>query len=625
MTQTSKFLSKGQTGFDIGADAIRHQLKTMPSKPGVYRMLAEGGAVLYVGKAKNLKKRVASYTQRARLPNRLQRMVAQTRNMEIMVTRTEAEALLLEADFIQRFMPPFNVLLRDDKSYPYILITRDHDFPRIAKHRGAQKHKGWYFGPFASGSAVNETINLLQRGFMIRSCADNVFTARSRPCLQYHIKRCTAPCVKKVSKSRYAEQVSDACAFLRGKNREIQEKLKEEMLDASQAREFENAALLRDRIKVLTSIQSYQETNLAGISDADVIAAHQAAGQTAIQIFFIRGNRGYGSKTHILSHDKQIDIKEALGSFIGQFYIDKIIPPVVLISHAPEDLAVIEKALSSRAGHKVSIIRPTSGAKKNLVANTEQNAKAALSRKMADGSAQAALLKKVAEIFNLPSPPKRIEVYDNSHTGGTNAVGAMIAAGPEGFLKKTYRKFNIRQAHGDDDFGMMREVLTRRFERLKDEDPERMSGNWPDLLLIDGGLGQLNQVVTILSSLGISDIPVVGIAKGPDRNAGKERFFLQSGKSFSLPINDPALYYLQRLRDEAHRFAIGTHRAKREKSLIKSRLDEIPGIGAMRKRELLHHFGSAKEVEAASVESLSRVKGISRSTAKKVYDFFHSE
>ena len=625
-TTDGKLLHRGRTGFETGADVLRAHLKTMPTKPGVYRMVSENGEVLYVGKAKDLKKRVSSYTQRARLPHRLQRMVAQTRNLEIVTTHTEVEALLLEANFIQRFMPPFNVLLRDDKSYPYILITRDHEFPQLLKHRGSKSRKGWYFGPFASAGAVNETLILLQRGFMLRNCSDSFFANRTRPCLQYHIKRCTAPCVKKVTAGEYGKQVEDACAFLKGKSNEIQQKIAAEMQAASDTMDFEKAALLRDRIRVLTGIQARQDINVAGIDDADIFALHQQAGKTAIQVFFFRSDRNYGARTFYPAHDKEMAVGEIMSSFLMQFYSDKPVPPHLYMSHEPDNRPLLEQALTEKAEHKVSITIPKLGDKKRLVDHARRNAQEALGRKLAESSEQAKLLGRVAEIFGLPDAPKRIEVYDNSHVSGSHAVGAMIAAGPEGFLKKTYRKFTIREegAPGDD-YAMMGEVLTRRFSRLISEDPGRQSGLWPDLVLIDGGQGQLSRALAVMAELGLPDIPLVGIAKGPDRNAGRERFFVQGREPFGLPMEDPALYYLQRLRDEAHRFAIGFHRSKRAKAIGQSGLEEVPGIGATRKRALLHHFGSAKAVAAAGLEDLARVEGISMNVAKKIHDYFNNQ
>jgi excinuclease ABC subunit C len=615
----------GKTSFDDGAAMLREQIKTLPTEPGVYRMIGADGQPLYVGKAKNLKNRVTAYTQRARLPVRIQRMVAQAKNLEITVTRTEAEALLLEANFIQRFLPPFNILLRDDKSYPYILITRDHDFPQITKHRGAKNRKGWYFGPFASGGAVTETLNLLQRGFMLRNCTDGNFATRSRPCLQYHIKRCTAPCVGYTDKDGYAQQVTDAVDFLKGRNQAIQEKLAAQMQDASDALDFEAAAKLRDRIKVLTGIQAKQSINVAGIDDADVIALYQDGGKTAVQVFFFRQDRNYGARLFFPSHDKTETPDAIMAAFIAQFYADKPAPPLLLLNLAPADAPLLAQALSDHAGHKVHIFIPQTGDKKRLTDMAEHNAQEALARSLSERAEQAKLLAKVAELFAMPAPPQRIEVYDNSHIQGSFAIGAMIAAGPEGFLKKTYRKFNIREAQTNDDFGMMREVLTRRFKRLIEENPDRASGLWPDLLLIDGGEGQMGKVRAVLAELGVSDIPAVGIAKGPDRNAGREHFYVEGRAPFGLPHNDPALYYLQRLRDEAHRFAIGTHRTRRAKAIGQSKLDEIPGIGPARKKALLHHFGSAKAVEGADVEAIARVPGLNRATAQKIHDFLRKK
>ncbi len=615
----------GSSSFARGAAAIRAQLKTMPTKPGVYRMLSEKGAVLYVGKAKNLKNRVASYTQLARLPNRLQRMVAQVRGMEIVVTRTEAEALLLEANLIQRFMPPFNILLRDDKSFPYILITQDHEYPQLMKHRGAKSRKGLYFGPFASGAAVTETLNLLARAFQLRTCADSVFAQRARPCLQYHIKRCTAPCVAKVSVEAYGKQVEEAVCFLRGRSRDLQKDMAAEMQKASDALDYERAAALRDKIKMLTAIQARQDINLAGLGDADVIGLHHEGGRTAIQVFFYRADRNYGTRVYFPVHDRQVETSEILAAFLAQFYADKEPPPLILLSETSDNAALLVAALTEKTGRKVEIAVPKKDRKKRLVQQAKANAAEALGRKVADAAEQKKLLVRVAELFGLPAQPARIEVYDNSHISGAFAVGAMVAAGPEGFLKKTYRKFNIKAAKGGDDFGMMEEVLTRRFKRLLEEDPKRESGLWPDLLLIDGGAGQTGKVRRVLSELGVSGVAVVGIAKGPDRNAGRERFFVEGLEPFRLPEQEPVLYYLQRLRDEAHRFAIGTHRARRAKAIGASELGGAPGIGAVRKRALLHAFGSSKAVAEADVETLAKVEGVSLALAKKLYGYFHGE
>ena len=625
VTGDGELLHLGRTGFDDGADILRNHLKTMPEKPGVYRMVASNGSVLYVGKAKNLKKRVSSYTQRSRLPHRLQRMVAQTVTLEIVLTHTETEALLLEANLIQRYMPPFNVLLRDDKSYPYMLITRDHDFPQILRHRGSKERKGWYFGPFASAGKVRETITLLQRGFMLRNCTDSFFAShRNRPCLQFHIKRCTAPCVHRVSKEEYAVQVEDAVSFLKGKSQTIQQRMATEMQAASDAMHYELAAQLRDRIAVLTSMQTRQDINVSGVDNADVFALHQTGGKTAIQVFFFRDGRNYGSRTYYPSHDKNIEVSEIFEPFLAQFYLEKAPPPQLFVSDMPEQKELLEQALSEKAGYAVELILPKLGEKKRLIEHARKNAQEALARTLSESSEQQKLLARVAEIFDLSAPPNRIEVYDNSHIQGAHAIGAMIAAGPEGFLKKTYRKFNIRntEAKGDD-YAMMGEVLTRRFKRLLEEDPDRTSGMWPDLILIDGGEGQLSRVMQVANDMGLSDLAIVGIAKGPDRNAGRERFFMPGRDPFSMTSNDPALYYLQRLRDEAHRFAIGTHRAKRAKAITYSGLEEVPGIGATRKRALLHHFGSAKAVAAAGLDDLTRVDGISLQVAKKIHAYFH--
>lgn len=619
---SSKKLREGKTGFERGAAILRAQLKTMPSASGVYRMLAEDGAVLYVGKAKNLKKRVSSYTQRARLPVRLQRMVAQIRGVELVVTSSEAEALLLEANLIQRFMPPFNVLLRDDKSFPFILITQDHDFPQLLKHRGARVRKGRYFGPFASGGAVSETLILLSKAFRLRICSDSVFAQRKRPCLQYHIKRCTAPCVGRVAKKDYAAQVDEACDFLRGRSQALQKRFAREMQDASDALDYERAAALRDRIRMLTSIQAHQDINLAGLGDADVIAMHRQGARSAVQVFFYRADRNYGSRVFFPAHDAQAGNAEIMAAFLAQFYAGMEPPPLILLDEKPENASLLAQAFSGKAGRKVRILVPQKDAKKRLVQQARANAAAALARKNAESEEQKKHLVRLAELFDLAAPPARIEVYDNSHTSGSFAVGAMIAAGAEGFLKKTYRKFNIREARGDDDFGMMREVLSRRFKRLVEEG---RAGAWPDLLLIDGGAGQVGKVRAALAEMGLAHVAVVGIAKGPDRNAGRERFFVEGRESFTLPPDDPTLYYLQRLRDEAHRFAISAHRARRTKAISESGLEEVPGVGAARKRALLRVFGSAKAVKGARADDLSRVEGISPALAKKIYDYFHDK
>lgn len=618
---------KPKTSFATGAEIIRTQLRTTPEQPGVYRMLNAAGEALYVGKARNLKKRVSNYIQQARLPPRLQRMVAQTQSMELVVTHTEAEALLLEANLVRKLQPRYNILLRDDKSFPYILIAQDHEFPALVKHRGSRNRKGWYFGPFASGQAVTETVVLLQRGFMLRNCTDGFFKSRQRPCLQYHIKRCTAPCVGKVSVADYTAQVAEARAFLGGKNSDIQQMLAQQMQAASDAQHYEQAAKLRDRIKVLTSVQSRQDINVAGIGDADIIAAVQEAGQVAIQLFFFRSDRNFGTRSYFPQHDKEAKIPEVLAAFMAQFYVDRPAPPLLLLNLMPDDAALLGEALAARSEYPVDFQVPQRGEKKRLVDHALTNARAALQRRLAESASQRQLLQGVADVFGLPEPPRRIEVYDNSHIQGSNAVGAMIVAGPDGFEKKSYRKFTIRGlsqgfAPGDD-FAMMREVLSRRLRRLQEEDPERKTGQWPDLLLIDGGQGQLNSVLHVMAELGISDIAVVGIAKGPDRDAGRERFFMPGREPFTLPPDDPVLYYLQRLRDEAHRYVIGAHRAKRVKAISATPLDGLPGIGPTRRKALLYHFGSAKAVAQAGEADLRLVPGISAQIAARIYAYFH--
>jgi excinuclease ABC subunit C len=635
-------------GLHQGVEAIRAALRTMPPGPGVYRMLDAKGDALYVGKAKSLKNRVANYTHLAALPNRLRRMVAETRAMEVVVTHTEVEALLLENNLIKRLMPRYNVLLRDDKSFPYIHLTGAQDFPQIIKHRGARNAPGDYFGPFASAGAVARTIIALQRAFLLRSCSDNIFSSRTRPCLLYQIKRCSAPCVGRIDKEGYDRLVNEARAFLAGRSQEVQERLAGRMQEFADRLDFESAARLRDRIRALTQVQGRQDISIEGVADADVIAAHQAGGHTCIQVFFFRGGQNWGNRAYFPSHDRQMPVEEVLGAFLGQFYENNPPPKLVLLSDAPPDLALLEEALSTRAGGKVELALPQRGDKRKLIEHALVNAKEALGRRLAESETQLKLLRGAAEIFGLDAPPQRIEVYDNSHIQGTNAVGAMIVAGPEGFIKNAYRKFTIRGDGGDglaaaiaassepepepvakpapgDDYAMMREVLRRRFARALKEDPTRERGTWPDLLLIDGGAGQLGAAQQVLADLGIDDIPLVAIAKGPDRNAGRERFFRPGREPFSLEPRDPVLYYLQRLRDEAHRFAIGTHRARRAKAIGSSPLDEISGIGARRKKALLHHFGSARGVARAGLADLERVEGISKTVAQRIYDHFHAE
>ncbi|MEA1649139.1 excinuclease ABC subunit UvrC [Nitrospirillum sp. BR 11164] len=609
-----------------GVETIKAYLRTLPVTPGVYRMMNEGGDVLYVGKARNLKRRVANYTVPAKLPVRLQRMVAETVTMEFVTTHTEVEALLLESNLIKRLMPRYNVLLRDDKTFPHIMITRDHDYPALIKHRGARDRAGDYFGPFASAGAVNRTITALQRAFLLRNCTDSVFSTRTRPCLQFQIKRCTAPCVGRVNRAQYGEQVDEAAAFLAGKSRDIQTRMARAMMAASEALDFETAAKMRDRIRALTAIQAHQDINVEGMEDADIIAAYQDGGSTCIQVFFFRGGRNNGNRAYFPSHDKNQGTAEVLSAFIAQFYDNRAAPGLVLISEDAEEQALLAEALTLRAGRKVELAVPKRGDKKRLMDHALTNAREAHGRRLSETGSQAKLLAGVAELFGLEAPPTRIEIYDNSHIQGAHPIGGMVVAGPDGFIKNAYRKFNIRdpKAAGDD-FAMMREVLTRRFERALKEDPERTGDTWPDLLLIDGGEGQLGVVVEVLAELGLSDIALVGIAKGPDRDAGRERFFMPGRAPFGMDPRDPVLYFLQRLRDEAHRWAIGSHRQRREKAISASPLDEVAGIGPKRKKALLLHFGSAQAVSRAGLADLRAVDGISDAVAKIIYDHFHPD
>ncbi|HJS41471.1 MAG TPA: excinuclease ABC subunit UvrC [Sphingomicrobium sp.] len=610
---------------EAGVAAIRNVLKTLPTRPGVYRMQDARGDVLYVGKARALKNRVTNYTQVAKLPKRLQRMVAQTRSMTIVTTRTEAEALLLEAQLIKRFRPAYNVLLRDDKSFPFILLREDHDFPRVQKHRGARRIKGQYYGPFASAGSVTRTLNALQKLFLLRSCSDSFFENRSRPCLLYQIKRCSAPCVDRISREEYAELVEDAKAFLAGRSTNVQSRLSKLMSAAAEAQDYELAAVYRDRLRALTYIQGSQTVHAEGLGDADIFALACKAGAMSIQAFFIRGGQNWGHRAFFPAHTNDVPEAEVLSSFLVQFYEDMPPPRRILVDRELPDGALLAEALTERAGHRIAIERPQRGDRRKLLEQARRNAEEALERRMAETTTQGRLLRELADTFELAEPPKRIEVYDNSHIMGTNATGAMIVAGPEGFRKNNYRKFNIKRADTQpgDDFAMMREVLERRFARLEKEDPDRSSGEWPDLLLIDGGKGQLSAVCEILEDAGVHDVPVVAVSKGPDRNAGREIFHLPGGREISLPPNSALLFYLQRLRDEAHRFAIGTHRQKRAKSLTTSSLDEVPGIGPNRKRALLMHFGTARAVKGAALEDLERTPGISKAMARQLYDFFH--
>lgn len=611
--------------FAIGSAVIKKHLKTLSHKPGVYRMIGAGDKVLYVGKAKDLKKRVQSYTRKAGLSNRIQRMVSATKTMIFIETHTEAEALLLEANLIKTLKPNFNVLLRDDKSFPYILMRTDHPWVHLTKHRGAKKKNGKYFGPFASASAVTRTLNTMQRVFLLRTCTDTVFDNRSRPCLLYQIKRCSGPCVDRISKDDYGNLVDQAISFLEGRETGIQKTLAKAMEAASESLEYEKAAALRDRLSALTQVQSHQNINARHVGNADIIAAWQEGGQTAIQVFFYRVGQNWGNHAFFPRHDKDEPLDKILAAFLSQFYDNKPAPGEIIVSTMPEDNQLMAEALSLKADRKVKITEPKRGERKALMLDAIANAKSALMRSMAEKSSQAKLLEGVKDLFGLDTPPKRIEVYDNSHISGTNALGAMIVSGPDGFQKNAYRKFNIKNpdtAPGDD-FAMMREVFTRRFKRLVKEDPDRTGGMWPDVLLIDGGKGQLSTVMEVAEDLGVDDLCFVGISKGPDRNAGREHFHMPGREAFMMEVNHPVLYFLQRLRDEAHRFAIGSHRSKRAKAIKKSALDQVPGIGAKRKRALLNHFGSAKEVENSGLGDLKAVDGISETIAIRIYDFFH--
>ncbi len=613
-----------------GVAVIEAALLTMPTAPGVYRMLDAKGDALYVGKARSLKKRVAAYTQPARLPERIWRMVSLTVAMEIVTTHTEAEALLLEANLIKRLKPRYNIVLRDDKSYPWLMLTEDHAFPQIAKHRGAQTGGRSYWGPFASAWAVNQTVNAMQRVFLLRSCADTVFAHRTRPCLLYQIRRCSAPCVGRIAPEDYAKLVAQARAFLAGKAARVQQDLAADMEKAAEALEFERAAALRDRIRGLTHVQGSGVINPASLTDADIIAAWQIGGQSCVQVFFVRGGRNNGNRAFFPAHAKADEAPEVLAAFIAQFYDDKPPPPLILSNFALPEADLITEALSLKAGRKVELAVPARGEKRAVVQHAETNAREALERKLAESAGQAKLLDAVAETFGLPGPPARIEVYDNSHIMGTNPYGVMIVATGEGFAKSAYRKYAIRgPITPGDDFAMMREMLERRFGRAIRERAEGAAGTaelptWPDLVLIDGGAGQLSAVRGVLADLGVDDVKLVAIAKGPDRDAGREWFHTDDRPAFQLPPRDPVLYYLQRLRDEAHRFAITTHRAGRSKALVTSELDEIPGIGAARKRALLNHFGSARGVRQAGLQDLEAAPGISRETAKRVYEHFHA-
>ena len=610
-----------------GHEVVKSYLKTLDGSPGVYRMLDASGAVLYVGKARNLKKRVSNYAKPNGHSARIGRMISNTNSMMFLTTQTESEALLLEQNLIKQLKPRYNVLLRDDKSFPNIMISSSHEFPKIAKHRGRKSKGAEYFGPFASVGSVNRTLHQLQRIFLLRNCTDSDFATRTRPCLQYQIARCSGPCVGKINTKDYNQLVNDARKFLQGKSTKIQENMALEMANASNSLEFERAAGLRDRIRALTNVQSSQGINPKTVNEADVVALHMDGDQACVQVFFIRANQNWGNRAFYPRNTSGADDDEVMESFIAQFYDNKTPPKLVLISSVVANIDLLTDVLSSKRGSKVEIIEPKRGERADLILNALRNAKESLARKMSESATQEKLLKGVAEVFKLKDMPKRVEVYDNSHIQGAFAVGAMIASGPDGYIKSGYRKFNIKYENtvAGDDFGMMKEVLERRFKALIKEDPNRKSENWPDLLLIDGGAGQVSAVSEILSKLGVKDVPFVGVAKGVDRDQGKEEFYRIGKPVFALQRNDPVLYFIQRLRDEAHRFAITTHRAKRSKAIGITTLDEVPGVGAMRKKAILSHFGSAKAASRASLKDLKAVDGLSDTLVQVIYDFFHDK
>jgi excinuclease ABC subunit C len=631
--ETASYTLKGPELPDLerGIAVIKAVVKTLDVTPGVYRMLNATNDVLYVGKAKALKNRVTNYTQANRLPQRILRMVSQTRSMEIVGTQTEAEALLLEANLIKRFRPPYNVLLRDDKSFPYIALREDHTFAQIHKHRGARSKQSVYYGPFASPTAVNRTLNTLQKVFLLRSCSDSYFENRSRPCLLHQIKRCSAPCADRIDEKNYGELVADAKAFLAGKSQVVQKRLAEQMSEAAEALEYERAAAFRNRLRALTYVQQEQGLTAGSAEDADAIALAIKGGISCIQVFFIRGGQNWGNRAFFPKHDKSETEMEILTAFLTQFYEDKPPPRFILIDRELPEQVLIAEAISLRADMRIVVETPQRGQRVKLLEMVTRNAVEALDRKLVESASQSRHLEALADIFDLEGPPQRIEIYDNSHIQGTNAIGAMVVAGPEGFIKNQYRKFNIKDSTitPGDDFGMMREVLTRRFARLQEEDPGRDGTTkdgvmWPDLVLIDGGKGQISATMSVLNTLGVEDVAVVGVAKGPDRNAGKETFHFPDGREISLEHNSQALFFLQRLRDEAHRFAIGTHRAKRAKSMEKNPLDDVPGIGPKRKKALLMHFGSARAVARAGLNDLMKVDGVSEAMAKIIFDHFRA-
>lgn len=609
---------------EAGVAAIREVLATLPPRPGVYRMQDARGDVLYVGKARALKNRVANYTQVDRLPLRLQRMVSQTRSMTIVTTNSEAEALLLEAQLIKRYRPPYNVLLRDDKSFPFILLRADHAFPRITKHRGARRAAGNYYGPFASAGSVNTTINALQKLFLLRSCTDSFFSRRDRPCLLYQIKRCSAPCVGRIDEADYGELISEAKDFLGGKSGAVQRKIESQMKEASANLDFERAAMLRDRLRAATFIQGSQAINAEGVGNADIFAMATKNGQVGVQAFFIRGGQNWGHRAFFPTHTEGLSEEEVMESFLAQFYEEVPPPRLILVDRALPQAELLAEAFREGAGGKVEISVPQRGDRRRLIDQARRNAVEALDRRLAESGTKARLNAELAEFLELAEPPHRIEVYDNSHIQGAQALGAMIVSGPEGFIKGQYRKWNIKSAQTNDDFAMMREVFQRRFARAADEDPDRDGGTWPDLVLIDGGKGQMSAARDTLEEMGIEDVPLIAIAKGPHHGRdGREVFHFPDGREKMLPENSPLLFHLQRLRDEVHRFAIGAHREKRSRAITASPLDEIPGIGPARKRALLLHFGTASKVRAAALEDLKRAPGVSAAVAQTVFDFYH--
>ncbi len=615
----------GQPDLDAGVAAIRETVQTLKPKPGVYRMLDARGDVLYVGKARALKNRVANYMAVANLTGRLQRMVSQTRRMEIVTTNSEAEALLLEAQFIKRFRPPYNVLLRDDKSFPFILLRMDHDFPRIMKHRGARRAKGNYYGPFASAGSVNTTINALQKLFLLRSCSDSFFSRRDRPCLLYQIKRCSAPCVGRIDAAAYDGLVQEAKDFLGGKSSAVQSKIERQMADAAEKLDFESAAVLRDRLRAATFIQGSQAINASGVGDADIFALAEKGGQVGIQAFFVRGGQNWGHRAFFPAHTKEVDEAHVLANVLAQFYEEVPPPRTILVDRELPDQEVMEEAFAAIAEHRVEISIPQRGDRRRLMEQAQRNAVEALERRLAESGTKAKTLRELAEFLELPDVPQRVEIYDNSHIQGSKPVGGMVVAGPEGFLRNQYRKFNIKSAQGNDDFGMMREVMHRRFSRAQVVDPDRDGGMWPDLVLIDGGKGHMSAVRDTLEELGIEDVPLIAIAKGPDHGReGREVFHFPDGREKTLPTNSPVLFQLQLWRDEVHRYAIGAHRAKRSRAITASPLDEISGIGPARKRALLLHFGTAGKVRAASLEDLQRAPGVSDAVARTIYDYYHA-